>query len=299
MTWQITAAILAAIMTTAPGFAGAVYPTTQTEPQAQTVSRYDAVTALWQLAGCPDAGALPTAMLSGGNRGLVTEELLREVPEASREAFRWAAAELLLPENFVSRTDFSAPGLPTTAELRGGETLTRAEFAGLLHRFAEMRGQAPLMWNAEIDAVGIADEWLVSAEAWSYLREAAWCVREGLLALDADGNFGGYEPVTEDVMQAALAALDAAIPADDAVYPAVVAENAVGQVTLAVTEAAVGEWVAFQWESAELPGEITMTICTESADGMAVNYLYDIVREEYVVRMPAGGLRIGLMSVYG
>jgi len=31
---------------------------------------------------------------------------------------------------------------------------------------------------------------------------------------------------------------------------------------------------------------------------MAVNYLYDIVSEEYVVRMPVGGLRIGLMSVY-
>ena len=70
------------------------------------------------------------------------------------------------------------------------------------------------------------------------------------------------------------------------------------QVTLRVTEAAVGEWVAFEWESTEFPGEITMTICTESADDMAVNYLYDIVSEEYVVRMPVGGLRIGLISVY-
>jgi len=112
------------------------------------------------------------------------------------------------------------------------------------------------------------------------------------------GKKGLIDKIAWIVMLAALAKLDAAVPEDDAVYPAVVAENAVGQVTLRVTEAAVGEWVAFEWESTELPGEITMTICTESADGMAVNYLYDIVSEEYVVRMPVGGLRIGLMSVY-
>jgi len=305
MMWQITAAVMAMMMTGAASAAMAAevkpwrVPVEAGECLAEEVTRYDAIVRLWELAGCPEAGALPTAILSGGDRGRASEELLAAVPEDARAAFRWAAAELLLPENFVSRTDFGAPGIPTTPELRGGEFLCRAEFAGLLHRFAEMRGQAPLMWNDEIDAVGIADMRETIVEARSYLREAAWCVREGILTLDAGGNFNGGDTVTADVMAAALDALDAAIPADAAIYPAVVAENAAGQVTLSVTEAAVGEWVAFTWESAELPGEITMTILTESADGMAVNYLYDIVGEKYVVRMPAGGLRIGLVSVYG
>lgn len=291
----ITALLLAAIVTAQASLP--IPPVEQGETLAHEVTRADAVTALWQHVGMPEAELLPTAGLSGGNRGVVTEELLAEADEAHRDALRWAASERILPESFTLAHHHDGGVHTTETVLRTDAFLTRAELASLCWRIAEMRGDGPLMINDEIDAMGITDTRDAIVEGYGYLREAAWCVREGIMELD-DGSFRGRETVTEDVLLATLAKLDAAVPVPEAVpYPITVIEDPLYTPYIDLTEACPGDWVAFNYDFYDRSGDGMASVMPFAADGEPVNYLWDTEQEIYLLRMPVGGLTLRVWRV--
>ena len=106
-------------------------------------------------------------------------------------------------------------------------------------------------------------------------------------------------PVTADVMLAALAKLDAIAPAPEAApLPVVLTDEAAATVRTDFTAALPGEWVTFTWDTSAPVDDGTMTLYITGGDGMAVNYLYDIVGEVYAARMPKDGMVIGMISIY-